>query len=135
MSEFLRRHPDEHDPLLSTVREAMRSGVCSVAEPRDILLGREFLGLYEIRAQHLRRFETPHAMQLRRGVEAMLAAGRARPDRAVLWWEFDLPRGRSHCFIECASSYELLAAFTAVSKLVVSDEEWADLWGHGVAAS
>lgn len=129
MNPFLERHSDSEHPLLPAVRAAVERGTCIVPDPWERPLNREVVDIFGGRAIHLRRFSTPHAQQLRQGTEALLRAATEHEGRVALWWRFPFPRGREHNFIELVETPAILAAFTTVGKLDVSEQEWAALWG------
>ena len=127
-SDFLARHPRAEHPYLASIHDSFASGVCTPEPPGQPVSCDELLGIYRHRAEHLARFSTPHASDLRNDVLAFCRQLELARGASAVWWTFQMPHGVSYNFIEQAQSRALLGALKTVSKLEVDTEEWDRLW-------
>lgn len=126
---FLARHPDADHRYLSRVRAALEKGECENFDRWNLSLDEDFLSTYGRRAKGLARRNTPHAEQLSADIEGLLSQARAELGVETWWWRFELPRGRSVTLVERRQDHVILGGMATMSKLEVSDAEWAELWG------
>jgi hypothetical protein len=126
---FLRRHPASEHPYLEVVHLALARGQCQPESEHSAVGCDELLPTYRVRAKTLRRFQTPHAIELRREVEGFCSRLAASRGKSAQFFGFRLPENVHYLFVERTDTYELLAAMRTVSKLDVTQDEWQRLWG------
>jgi hypothetical protein len=123
-------------PILAeaSVQSAIREGRFRSSPSSPFPPGPELLRTYRRRAEHLRAFSTPHAEQLRADVLGFCAALEALPPECpIVSCSLELDDGRSIVLFERADTNELIGILRTVDRRMVSDQEWATLWGGGDA--
>jgi hypothetical protein len=119
-------------PILAeaSVQAAIREGRFRSSQSSALTHGPELLRTYRIRAEHLHRFSTPHAEQLRADVLGFCAALEALPPECpIVSCSLELGDGRSLILFERADTNGLLGILRTVDRRMVSDQEWAAVWG------
>jgi hypothetical protein len=127
--EFLTRHPASEHPYLEVVHLALARGECQPNDDHSLVSCDQLLRTYRGRAKTLQRFQTPHAVELRREVERFCTRLAASRGKSAQFHGFRVPGGVQYLFVERTDTYELLSAMRTVSKLDVSPDEWQRLWG------
>jgi hypothetical protein len=113
-----------------TVQSAISQGRFQSTASSPVPLGPELLRTYRRRARHLNQFATPHAVRLREDVLAFCAAlEKTPPDCPISCCSLDLDDGRSIVLFERADTNALLGVLRTVDQRMVSEEDWAALWG------
>ncbi len=116
--------------LEASVQSAIREGDFRSSPATAFPPGPELLRTYRLRAEHLGRFSTPHAEQLRTDIVAFCAALEALPPECPIeCCSLDLNDGRSLVLFERADTHGLLGILRTVDRRMVTDEEWDSLWG------
>lgn len=126
--EFLARHPRTEHLYLATIHDGVASGSCVGQSSTSAVACDELLTIYRRRAEHLARFETQHAGNLRRDVVRFCEQLESARGSFARWWTFTMPDGVHYEFVEDTATHQLLGALKAISKLEVDPEEWARLW-------
>jgi hypothetical protein len=120
-------HPILAEPAIQL---AIREGRIRPTSSRPSPRAKQLLGTYRIRAEHLRKFSTLHAEQLRLSAVAFCAALEGLPPGCpIASSSLELDHGRGVVLFERADTNELLGIFSTVDRTKVSAEEWATLWG------
>ena len=127
-NDFLARHPRAEHPYLAKIHDSLASDLCTPEPPGRPVSCDQLLGIYRHRAEHLARFSSVHAGDLRNDVLAFCRLLELERGASAIWWTFKMPHGVSFSFIEQAESRALLGALKTVSKLDVDTEEWDRLW-------
>ena len=126
--EFLVRHARAEHPYLATVHDCVASGSCVGESSTSAVACDELLTIYRRRAEHLARFETKHAIDLRRDVLRFCEQLESARGASARWWIFRMPGGVHYEFVEDTEMHRLLGALKTISKIEVDSEEWACLW-------
>ncbi len=123
------RHKSAPVLLEPSVQAAIREGRFISSPPTAFPPGSVLLRTYRRRAEHLGRFSTPHAEQLRADVLAFCTALEALPPECpIVCCSIDLNDGRSLVLFERADTNGLLGILRTVDRRMVTDQEWDDLW-------
>jgi hypothetical protein len=129
-SEFLARHA--RHPYIVVVQEAVALGRCENGNVDHLASCDEALSIYQTRAEHLARYATSHAIDLRGEVLDFCEKLGSCSGQKFRWWLFRLENGVRYAFAEHAETRALLGALRTVSKLHVSTDDWSRLWGDVV---
>jgi hypothetical protein len=85
--------------LLNAAWEACKADAAAVALASEASR-EELLSTYRLRAEHLKKFDSKHAREMREDTVALCAAlADAKPYRCRIWF-FRLPEGRGLVFFE-----------------------------------
>jgi hypothetical protein len=118
-SEF--RHKDRLFPLLA-------SGAATCETNSSVVSCEQLLNIYRRRADHLRRYNTPHARDLREDVLALCNALAAATDEYCRLWNFSSPPNSDYMIFEGAETGCILGCVFARDKRLTPPDEWDSLW-------
>ncbi len=120
-----------NSPYLSDIEQSLASGRSVVGAGWSTAIP-PLLTIYRRRFEHLARFRSPHAEALRRDVAALVhrLERTESPSCDILRVEgMGTPPHRYVMFFDPEEG-QLLGCLATISRLTVSKEEWADLWGE-----
>ena len=119
---------------VAAIQSAIAQGRFRSTSSAPHSLGSEFVSIYRLRAEHLGRSTSAHAVQLRTAVLGLCAAlEELPPECLVIVSSLNFDDGWSIRLFERADTTALLGALKMVDKRMVSEEDWATLWGKPTA--
>ncbi|MDB6095522.1 MAG: hypothetical protein JWM32_3084 [Verrucomicrobia bacterium] len=130
---FITKYQNRPLPYAAEVVAALRKGAAHVTHtPKEFpsTSASELLRTYEIRRKHLARFDTAHAAELRRDVDAFCEALTARKSDRCGAWGIESSPYFIYWFWEWASDDSLVGVTKAVDDRRLSDAERSVLWGE-----
>ena len=130
MDKFEVRLRDSDLREAAALADLLDSGEYTLQSTGEIAPVGDLLRTYQVRAEHLASFESPHARQL--------AASTAEFAERLAAEAEDGPVGLMHATGDGPESFSLfitgdgriLGCMRVISKLDVSEAEWAALWGQ-----
>ena len=136
--QFIERHKDSEFRLKDELFAKLSSGECVLdynpEGQQSSLPCSHFLHIYRRRAEHLRRFDAPHAQRLREDALALCEELAKTPDEICRLWVFSLPPYSDYTVFEGAESGRILGCLFTVDKRLAPSDEWERLW-HGERGS
>jgi hypothetical protein len=110
-------------------KSALRAGRFRATFHDSPMGAAHLLAIFKRRANHLRKYSSPHAVQLRVAMSQFCDSLRTlAPDSVVLGSQIEFDEGRSILLAERADTLELIGCLVTVSQSAVLDEEWEALW-------
>jgi hypothetical protein len=127
-ARFFACHPVGEHPYIARARDAVAHRQCGISVSAGGSTS-ELLSIYRQRERHLLRFQTAHAVALRRDVGSFCEEMERVQSGKVRWLSFHLGDKTAVEFIEHLDTAKLLGAMRTVSKQDVSAADWETLWG------
>ncbi len=131
---FVRRHKASDFRHKVMLFDGLKSGACVLEHsPRDAtssLPCSHFLSIYRVRAEHLLRYGTPHAVSLREDMLELCGEFEKTPEEGCCVWSFSVPPYYSIVAFEGAETNRVLGCILAADKRLMLPEDWKRLW-HG----
>jgi len=126
--EFIARHSQSDFRHKDALLSLLTSGDAIFETNSSLVSCRDLLKIYRRRADHLRRFTTPHARELRDDVLALCDGLATTRDENCRLWNFSSPPNCEYTVFEGAETGRILGCVLAKNKLLTPPDEWDNLW-------
>jgi len=126
--EFIARHSQSDFRHKDALLSLLTSGDAIFETNSSLVSCRDLLKIYRRRADHLRRFATPHARELRDDVLALCDGLATTRDENCRLWNFSSPPNCEYTVFEGAETGRILGCVLAKNKLLTPPDEWDNLW-------
>jgi hypothetical protein len=118
-------HVEVIDALIHRGPGAPEVHVWTVGHPSSLL------PTYRIRGENLKKYSSAHALELRRDIQAMVAAIEMEMGDTCQWVSLKTTRaGESYLVLWQPQSRRALGCLHMFSQIELTDEEWRELWGE-----
>ena len=130
LEAFIQRHQDSQFRHKNELWAGIKAGqIIGHPEPHEANLPcQHFLLIYRRRSEHLGKYGSDHARNLRADALAFCEELEKTPDELVRFWTFEQPP-KDFIVFEGINSGRVLGCLRTVSKLLVDEESWHKLWG------
>jgi hypothetical protein len=126
--EFIARHSQSDFRHKDELLSLLTSGDATFENNPSLVSCRDLLSIYRRRADHLQKFATPHAHQLRDDVLALCEGLATTQDENCRLWNFSSPPNSDYTVFEGAETGRILGCVLAKNKLLTPPDEWDNLW-------
>jgi hypothetical protein len=127
--EFIRSYCTEEFPHRDELVSVLSSESRSIKEPYSTVSCSSLLGIYRGRAQHLKKFNTPHANALQADTKAFCRNLEITAVEQCRMWNIE-GLGFDFLVIVEDGTNKILGCLRTVSKLKVDEPTWKELWGE-----
>jgi hypothetical protein len=127
-AQFVARHSQSEFRHRDELLSLLAAGDVTCEANASSLPCAQLMRIYRRRAQHLRRYSTAHAQQLRDDVAALCDALVKASDENCLLWVFSWAPNSDYTVFEGAETGLILGCVLARDKRLTPSDEWNNLW-------
>jgi len=128
IEEFVARHSQSDFRHRDQLFSLLRSSAVTCETDSSLVSCGHLLNIYRRRANHLQRYATSYAQQLRDDVVALCDALASTGDEHCRLWSFSSSPDSDYTVFEGAETGRILGCVFAKDKRLTPPGEWDNLW-------